>query len=238
MVAELQLGDLSIDLVFKDIKNIHLSVYPPTGRVRIAAPTRANIETIRAFAISKLVWIRKHQTKLAEQERQPPREFLDRESHYLWGRRMLLQIVVSQGRPSIDIEHKKITLRGPEAFTLEAKQRLLDKLYRREARRAIEPIASKWEKILGIEINQIYWQRMKTRWGSCNPQSGNIRLNLELAKKPLECLEYILLHEALHFLVPNHGEHFLVLLDQHMSNWRTIRQILADEPLAHSHWKY
>lgn len=238
MVSELHLGDLSVDLVFKDIKNIHLSVYPPTGRVRIAAPNRASIDTIRAFAISKLGWIRRHQTKFAQQERQPPREYLDRESHYLWGRRMLLHIVEGQGRPSIEIEHKKIALRVPEAVTFEAKEQLLDELYRREARLALQPLAAKWEKNLGIEINHIYLQRMKTRWGSCNPQKGNIRLNLELAKKPLECLEYIFLHEALHFFVPNHGERFVALLDQHMSNWRTIRQVLNDEPLAHSDWKY
>jgi predicted metal-dependent hydrolase len=238
MVAELHLGDLSVDLVFKNIKNIHLSVYPPTGRVRIAAPTRASIDTIRAFAISKLGWIRRHQTKFAKQERQPPREFLDRESHYLWGRRMLLHIVEGQGRPSIEIAHKKIALRVPEAVTFEAKEKLLDELYRREARRALQPLAAKWEKILDIKINHIYLQRMKTRWGSCNPQKANIRLNLELAKKPLECLEYIFLHEALHFFVPDHGERFVALLDQHMSNWRMTRQILNDEPLAHSDWKY
>lgn len=238
MVSELHLGDLSVDLVFKDIKNIHLSVYPPTGRVRIAAPTRASIDTIRAFAISKLGWIKRHQTKFAQQERQPPRELLDRESHYLWGRRMLLHIVEGKGRPSIEIAHKKIVMRVPKAATFETKEQLLDELYRREARRALQPLAAKWEKILGIRINHAYLQRMKTRWGSCNPQKGNIRLNLELAKKPMECLEYIFLHEALHFFVPNHGECFVALLDQHMSNWRTIRQILNDEPLAHSDWKY
>jgi predicted metal-dependent hydrolase len=238
MVSELHLGDLCVDLVFKDIKNIHLSVYPPTGRVRIAAPTRASIDTIRAFAISKLGWIRKHQTKFSGQERQPPRELLDRESHYLWGRRMLLDIIEGRGRPSIDVEHRKIALRVPEAVTFEAKEQLLDELYRREARRALQPLVSKWQKILGIEFNHIYLQRMKTRWGSCNPPKGNIRLNLELAKKPPECMEYILLHEALHFFVPNHGERFVALLDQHMSNWRAIRQVLNDEPLAHSDWKY
>lgn len=238
MVTELQLGDLSVDLVFKDIKNIHLSVNPPNGRVRIAAPTCTSIDTIRAYAISKLGWIKRHQTKFAQQERQPPREFVDRESHYLWGRRMLLHIIEKQGRPSIAIAHKKIALCVPETVTFEVKEQLLDELYRREARRALEPLAAKWEKILSIGINHIYLQRMKTRWGSCNPQNRNIRLNLELVKKPIECLEYILLHEALHFFEPNHGERFVALLDTHMTNWRTIRQILNDEPLAYSNWKY
>lgn len=238
MLSEISLGDVSVDLVFKDIKNIHLSVYPPTGRVRISAPSRTSIDAIRAFAISKLGWIRKHQTKLNRQQRQPPREYLDRESHYLWGRRMLLEILEMSGRPKIDIAHRKISLCVPEGATFDAKERLLDELYRRETRRVIEEFVSKWEKILGIEINHVFLQRMKTRWGSCNPQKRNIRLNLELAKKPVECLEYIFVHEALHFFVPNHGERFVSLLDQHMSNWRSIRQILNDEPLAHSDWKY
>lgn len=238
MVTELRLGDVSVDLVFKDIKNIHLSVYPPTGRVRIAAPSRASIDTIRAYAISKLSWIRRHQAKFNGQERQTPRELLDRESHYLWGRRMLLQISEGCGRPSIEIEHRNIALRAPREITFEAKERLLDDLYRREARRALSPLVEKWEKRLGLEFNHIYLQRMKTRWGSCNPKKGNIRLNLELAKKPPECMEYILLHEALHFFVPNHGERFVHMLDGHMSNWRSIRQLLNDEPLAHSDWKY
>ena len=126
----------------------------------------------------------------------------------------------------------------PEAATFDAKEQLLDELYRREAKREIETLVAKWEKILGIEINRVFLQRMKTRWGSCNPQRRNIRLNLELAKKPVECLEYIFVHEALHFFVPNHSAKFVSLLDQHMSNWRAIRQVLNDEPLAHSDWKY
>lgn len=238
MTSVISLGDVSVDLVFKDIKNIHLSVYPPTGRVRISAPTRTSIDAVRAFAISKLGWIRKHQGKLNRQERQPPREYLDRESHYVWGRRVLLDIVEGQGRPRIDLAHSKIVLRIPEGCTLDFKVELLDDLYRREARRVIERLTAKWEKILGIQINQVFLQRMKTRWGSCNPQLLNIRLNLELAKKPEECFEYIFLHEALHFFVPNHGEKFIQMLDQHMSNWRTIRQILNDQPLAHADWKY
>lgn len=238
MIAELQLGDVAVDLVFKDIKNIHLSVYPPTGRVRIAAPSRMNIETIRAFAISKLGWIRQHQNKFEEQVRETPREYLDRESHYLWGRRFLLDIHEVDEKSSLKIGHQKFHLRLIKGSTSAHAAELLDDMYRREIKSAVEVLRHKWQKILNVEAGQVYIQRMKTRWGSCNPSKGNIRINLELAKKPEICLEYIFLHEMCHLFEPTHNANFISLMDRHMSNWRVIRQQLNNEPLAHSDWKY
>jgi predicted metal-dependent hydrolase len=238
MIAELHIGDVAVDLVFKDIKNIHLSVYPPTGRVRIAAPSRMNIETIRAFAISKLSWIRQHQVKFEEQERETPREYLDRESHYLWGKRFLLDISETDGKPSLFVGHQKFHLFLPSGSTSELAAHLFDEMYRKEVRAAAEILRQKWQKILCIEINQIYIQRMKTRWGSCNPSRKNIRLNLDLAKKPDICLEYILLHEIIHCFEPTHNAKFVKMMDQYMFNWRFIRQQLNNEPLSHADWKY
>jgi predicted metal-dependent hydrolase len=238
MIAEMQIGDVAVDLVFKDIKNIHLSVYPPTGRVRISAPSRMNIETVRAFAISKLHWIRQHQTKFDEQKRETPREYLDRESHYLWGKRFLLDMCESDEKPSISKGHQKFHLVLPHGSSPEIAAKLLDALYRKEIKLATEHLQAKWQKILSIEVNQIYIQRMKTRWGSCSSKKRNIRLNLELAKKPEICLEYIFLHELIHFFEPTHSSKFISMMDKHMCNWRLIRQQLNDEPLSHTDWKY
>ena len=238
MIAAIQLEDVAVDLVFKDIKNLHLSVYPPTGRVRVSAPSRTNIETIRAFLISKLAWIRQHQVKFSLQERETPREYLDRESHYLWGRRLLLDINLSEDKPYVELGHKKLHV-GATIDTSHSKlAELVDEFYRKELRKAAEALQIKWQKITGVEINQIFIQRMKTQWGSCNPEKRNIRLNLELAKKPEPCLEYILLHEIMHFFEPTHGNNFVRLMDKHMFNWRLIRQQLNEEPLSHMEWKY
>lgn len=238
MTAELLLGDIAVDLIFKDIKNIHLSVYPPTGRVRIAAPNRMNIETIRAFAISKIGWIRNNQIKFDEQKRETPREFLDRESHYLWGKRYLLDFSETNSKPALKLGHQKFHLFLPNGDATLAAAKLIDDMYREQIRSASENLAQKWQNLLGVEINQIYIQKMKTRWGSCNPQKRNIRLNLELAKKPEICLEYILLHEIIHFFEPTHGAKFVKLMDENMLNWRLIRKQLNEEPLSHTDWKY
>lgn len=238
MTSELRLGDIAVDLIFKDIKNIHLSVYPPTGRVRISAPSRMNIETIRAFAISKIGWIRQNQIKFDEQKRETPREYLDRESHYLWGKRYLLDFVESIEKPAIKIGHQKFHLFLPKENAQPVAEKLLDEMYRSQVKVSAAQLAMKWQKLLGVEINQIFIQKMKTRWGSCNPQKRNIRLNLELAKKPEICLEYIFLHEIIHFFEPTHGTNFVKLMDENMFNWRLIRKQLNDEPLSHSDWKY
>ncbi len=238
MKAAIQLGDVAVDLVFKDIKNLHLSVYPPTGHVRVSAPLHANINTIRAFLISKLGWIRQNQGKLVQQERESPREYLDRESHYLWGKRYLLDICLTEGNQFLKLGHRKFHIGVARESSQSDVAALMDDFYRGELRDATQGLRAKWEKILEIEVKRIFIQRMKTRWGSCNPQKGNIRLNLELAKKPESCLEFIFLHEAIHFLEPNHGERFIALMNTYLPNWRVIRQLLNEEPLAHMDWKY
>lgn len=236
MQTILQLGAIEVDVVRKDIKNIHLSVYPPTGRVRIAAPLRMKLETIRVYAISKLGWIKQQQKKLLTQEREPPRDYIERESHYVWGRRYLMAIVEHDAPPAVALKHRKLVLAIRSGSPPERRQAILDAWYRQELRTEAAPLIDKWERRLGVTVNRLYVQRMKTKWGGANPNARNIRLNTELAKKPRECLDYIILHELLHFLVPNHGEAFIKLLDRHCPGWRSLKQRLNEAPLGHIEW--
>ncbi len=238
MVKQLELGDISVDVLFKDIKNVHLSVYPPTGRVRISAPERMSLDTVRIFAISKLDWIRAQHKKLEAQEREAPREFLERESHYLWGNRYLLELKVVKGKQKVDITHKKIVITSPKALSQERLSVLMGEYYRKALRERASGLVTRWKSRLGVHVNQVFIQRMKTKWGSCNVSAMNIRLNLDLAKKAPECLEYIVLHEMLHFFVPNHGAKFVELMDNHMPHWRQVRQKLNETPLSHVDWTY
>ena len=229
MVAVLEIGEVSVDVVFKDIKNVHLSVYPPTGRVRISAPCRMTIENVRLFAISKLGWIKKQQGKLLSQERETPREFLERESHYVWGRRYLLRL--EEGAAGVELRHRDIVLHIGSESTPRRRQEVIDEWYRRELRIAALPLIHKWEVALELQLSRFFVQRMKTKWGSSNPTLRTIRLNLELAKKSAECLDYVVLHEMLHFLVPDHSARFQVLLDEKMPGWRHVRRTLNEAPL-------
>ncbi|RWK68310.1 SprT family zinc-dependent metalloprotease [Mesorhizobium sp.] len=232
MITELDIGGVSVDVVFKDIKNVHLSVYPPTGRVRISAPCRMSLENIRLFAISKLGWIKKQQTKLLSQDRETPREYLERESHYLWGQRYLLRMADVDEAPGVTVEYRHIVLHVGTDVPVQKRQAVLDDLYRRELKQAAKPLIAKWETRLELQVDRFFVQRMKTKWGSSNPGLRTIRLNLELAKKPVESLDYVILHEMAHFLVPDHSTRFVGLMDENMPSWRMVRQILNEAPLS------
>lgn len=234
----LQLGTIAVDVVLKDIKNIHLSVHPPAGKVRIAAPLRMDLDTIRVFAITKLAWIKSQQKKLREQERETPREYLDRESHYVWGKRYLLKLVEKDAAPSVELKHSKMVLQLRPAASHEKKQEVLDAWYREQLKAAVPSLVAKWEKALGVKACKVFVQKMKTKWGSCNPAAGNIRLNTDLAKKPPACLEYIVAHELAHLLERHHNERFIALMDAHMPQWRLYREVLNSLPLAHQEWGY
>lgn len=231
MTMELEIGGVSVDVIFKDIKNVHLSVYPPTGRVHVSAPRHMNLETVRLFAISKIGWIRKHQGKIQCQPRETPREYLERESHYVWGRRYLLEIKEAGSKPLIVLNNRTIELTLPEGAPVELRRSVLNEWYRVELRERADPLLAKWRTRLGIDFRRFYIQRMKTKWGSSNPSHKTIRLNLDLAKFPAECLDYVILHEMAHFIVPHHGEGFKALLDNNMPGWRTIRDRLNEGPL-------
>ena len=238
MSTQIELGDIKVDVVFKDIKNVHLSVHPPNGRVRIAAPTRMSPDTVRVFAISKLSWIRQQQEKIQAQERETPREYLDRESHYLWGKRYLLDVVEENARPEVELKHGKMILRVRPGTDESRRQVIVEEWYRAQLKQAVTPLLAKWEPLIGVKVERLFVQRMKTKWGSCTPKSGNIRLNTDLAKKPHECLEYILVHEMVHLLEPTHNARFVSLMDSFVPRWQFYREALNRLPVRHEHWDY
>ncbi|MBK1720473.1 M48 family metallopeptidase [Thiocystis violacea] len=236
MTEQFHLGDIAVDVVFKDIKNIHLSVYPPDGRVRLAAPARLSLETLRVFALSKLGWIKQQQRKLREQARETPRELLDRESHDLWGRRYLLQVIEHAAPPTLVLQHHTLVLQVRPGTSAVQRQEILAGWYRQQLRDAAATLIAVWETRLGVRVERIFVQRMKTRWGSCNPEARTIRLNTELAKKPLPCLEYVVAHELTHLLARRHDARFRSLLDAHLPQWPHYRALLNRLPLAHEAW--
>jgi predicted metal-dependent hydrolase len=237
-MAQLDVGGVAVDVVLKNIKNVHLSVYPPTGKVRISAPLGMKLETIRVFAVSKISWIRSQQHKVLVQGRETPREYLERESHYLWGKRYLLQVIDSNAAASVEIDHNRLVLRVRQGATEQRKADVLDGWYREQIKNAVLPLIAQWEKRLGISVGRFHVQRMKTRWGSCNAASGSIRLNTDLAKKPRACLEYILVHEMAHFREQSHNAVFTGLMDSLLPNWRLTRDELNSLPLRHEDWIY
>ncbi len=230
------LGDIAVDVELKNIKNVHLSVYPPNGRVRVAAPKHMNLDTIRVFAVSKLGWIQKQQKRLREQERETFREYLDRESHYVWGERYLFKIVETDSAPSAELKGKNMILRVRPESTTETKGAIVAKWYREQLKAAIPDLFAKWEPIVGVNVERIFVQKMKTKWGSCNPGRRSVRLNTDLAKKPAYCLEYVLVHELTHMLERTHNSHFAALMDQFMPQWREYRELLNTGPLTYEGW--
>ena len=234
---KINLGDISVKVVKKDIKNIHLSVYPPTGAVRISAPLRMKSDTIRVFAISKLGWIKKQQEKLKKQDREAPRDYLDRESHYLWGERYLLKIVEEDAPPWVELKHKKILLYIRPGANQEKKEAILDEWYREKLKEAIPPLIAKWEKLIKVKVNRFYVRRMKTKWGSCNPSAKSIRINTELVKKLPDCLEYIVVHEMAHLRERTHNKRFIALMNSLMPKWEFYREMLNQSPLRHESWR-
>jgi predicted metal-dependent hydrolase len=237
-MAHLKLGDVELDVVLKDIKNVHLSVYPPRGHVRISAPSRMSLDTIRAYAIAKLPWIKRQQRKLRQQEREPPREFVERESHVVWGRRYLLRVVEADAAPRVELQHSRLVLQVRPETSTERRRLIMDEWYREQIRSALPPLLAKWEPLIGLKVERVFIQRMKTRWGSCAAAAGSIRLNTDLARKPPECLEYIVVHEMVHLLEPSHNARFLAFMHQFMPGWRSYRDRLNQLPVRHEDWTY
>jgi predicted metal-dependent hydrolase len=233
----IQLGELKIEVTRKDIKNVHLSVHPPDGRISLSAPLNTRLEVARAYAISKLSWIRLQQDKLAKQPRETPREFVKRESHYLWGRRYLLNVCHTNGKQQVTLDHKKINLFVKPGSNKSKREEVFYEWQKKQLHEFVLETVAKWEHILGVKANAYFLQRMKTKWGSCNHKSRNIRLNTELVKKPKDLVEYVIVHELVHLIVPVHNEKFIAILDKFYPNWREARMELNELPLGHVEWK-
>jgi len=235
----MEVSGLSVDVVRKDIKNLHVSVYPPNGRVRVAAPQQLDDEAIRLAVISRLGWIRRQQKGFDYQTRQSQREMVTGESHYYQGRRYLLDVVAHDGRPSVRIvNNTRMELRVRPGATRDDREKVLLQWYRRRLREQIPLLLKKWEPKVGVEVAEVRIKKMKTRWGTCNREARRIWLNLELIKKPAVCLEYILVHEMVHLFERHHNDRFRDLMDQIMPQWRLFRETLNRAPLAYEEWKY
>lgn len=231
LIDTIVLDDLVIEFTRKDVKHVHLSVHPPHGRITLVAPRGTRIDVARAYAITRLGWMRKQLLTLREQARETPRQFVTRESHYLWGRRYLLRVVKRDGKPAVTTSHKHIVLAVRPGADREKRAEILHEWHKAQLHAAIPPLIRIWERRLGVSVSGYFLQRMKTKWGSCNPAAGNIRLNTELAKKPKDLLEYVIVHEMVHLLEPTHGERFTALLDRHYPTWREARLELNALPL-------
>jgi len=227
MTTQIQLGGIAMDVMLKDIKNIHLRVYPPTGHVRISAPLRMRLDTIRIFVNSKLEWIKKQQIKLRQQVRETPTEYVDGESHYVWGQSHQLELIETLETPDVELKNDKMLLRVRPGAHKEKRREVLDSWYRAQIRQSIPALIDKWEPIIDVKVKGFFVQRMKTRWGSCNLIKHTIRLNTDLARKPPECLEYVTIHEMVHLLEPSHNFRFYALMDRFMPQWKIHRAALT-----------
>lgn len=237
MEETIHLGEISVLVTRKAIKHVHLSVHPPTGRVTLVAPTTTPLNVARAYAISRLSWIRDQQSKFRKQAREAPRQFVERESHDLWGRRHLLHIVYKETKPMVSLDHRRITLTVRPGSDAQKRAKVIHQWHKALLHDAVPRIITKWEPRLRVTVNGYFLQRMKTKWGSCNHEAANIRINTELVKKPKDLLEYVVVHEMIHLLEPTHSERFLSLLSTHYPSWREARAELNALPLAAEAWQ-
>jgi predicted metal-dependent hydrolase len=237
MPDTIQIGDLTIAVTRKDVKNVHLSVHPPSGLVKLVAPAGTRLEVARAYAVCKIGWIRQRQAEFRAQARETPRHFVERESHSFWGRRYLLSVVERDCKPTVSIDHRRITLTVRPGSTRAKRRQVMHEWHKTLLHAAVPDLIRKWEPKLGVNVARYHLQRMKTRWGGCNHRVGSIRINTELVRKPRDLLEYVVVHEMLHLVVPKHNERFRALLDLHYPSWQSARAELNELPLAAETWR-
>ena len=236
---QITLSGLMVDVVRKEIKNLHISVYPPLGKVRVAAPLRMSDEAIRLALISRLAWIKRQRNQFEAQARQSQREYVSGESHYFEGRHYRLNVVYQKGAPRVCIRNKSsIDLFVREGSGHDQREAVLLQWYRRHLKEQVPALIAKWEPVVGVRVADWGIKRMKTKWGTCNAKAGRIWLNLELAKKPIQCLEYIIVHELVHLLEANHGERFISHMTRVMPQWELYREELNSSMLGHEEWKF
>jgi len=233
----IEVNGLDVQIVRKDIKNLHLGVYPPDGRVRVAVPLAMSNDAVRLAVIHSLGWIKQEQASFEAQPRQLEREMMTSESHYFLGKRYRLRVVTDNGPAKIVRQNAFLELHAPATASMKQRQRILQQWYRQELKQLIPPLLLKWQGLLGIA--DVHWgiRRMKTKWGSCNPTARHILFNLELAKKPMHCLEYILVHELVHLFYRKHDKNFYAMLTRLMPKWQLYRDQLNDFILSHERWK-
>jgi len=237
MSALIRFGEITITVTRKDIKHVHLSVHPPGGRVTLVAPIRTRPEVARAYAASRLGWIREQQARLQGQARESARRYVTRESHFVWGKRYLLTVVERGQKPSVTMDHRRITLGVRPGSDWARREAVMHAWHKALLHAEVPRLIRQWEPRLGVKVTAYFLQRMKTKWGSCNHAARHIRLNTELAKKPKDLLEYVIVHEMLHLIAPTHSERFLTLMTKHYPSWREARAELNELPLAEQAWR-
>jgi predicted metal-dependent hydrolase len=236
---QIVVNSIKVDVVRKDIKNLHLGVYPPNGRVRVAAPFAVSDDAVRLAVVGKLGWIKRQQAKFAAQPRQSRREMVSGESHYVLGQRYRLRIIEHPGAGKVVLRNKAmLELHVKPETTAEQREQVLQKWYREQLKGLIPPLLEKWGPLLGVEPADWGIKKMKTKWGGCTVEANRIWINLELAKKPVQCLEYIIVHELVHLLERHHNDRFTAYMDKFMPQWNLLRDTLNKSPLGHETWKY
>lgn len=236
---QLDVNGLLVDVVRKDIKNLHLAVYPPNGRVRVAAPLLVDDEAVRFAVIARLAWIKRQKARYEAQERQTKREYLNGESHYYLGMRYRLNIIEEDASPKVIVRNKQyIDLYVRPGSDTAKREQVMIEWYRANLKAMIPPLIEKWEPVMGVQVADWGVKLMKTKWGSCTIQARRIWLNLELIKKPPRCLEFIVVHEMVHLLERKHNERFIELMSKFLPQWRRYREELNRAPLAHAEWEY
>jgi predicted metal-dependent hydrolase len=235
----IQIAGIEVQVNRKPIKNLHLSVLPPNGRVRMSVPMGASEQAVRLAVITKLVWIKKQQADFEAQPRQSIREMVSGESHYLWGKQHRLDIVKTSGKHKVSIKGNSIIeLQVSDNTTADNRLKLLNGLYRQQVQKTITKLLPYWQQRLNVESTSVGIKKMKTKWGSCNIEAKSLWINLELAKKPVECIEFILVHELVHLIERHHNERFKGIMDKHLPNWKERRSLLNSLPLAYEDWSY
>lgn len=239
MSTEIRVGGVAVQIVRKDIKNLHLGVYPPSGWVRVAAPLRVSNEAVRLAVIGKLGWIKRQRLRFEAQPRQSEREMVSGESHFFLGQRFRLCVVNHEGAAKVVIRNKStVELHIRRETNAQHRERVLHRWYRQRLKQLIPPLLEKWQSVLRVQVADWAIKKMKTKWGSCNVEASRVWLNLELAKKPVQCLEYIIVHELAHLLERHHNDRFIALMDKSLPKWRMHRDELNRAPLAHETWSY
>lgn len=237
MAETIRLGEIAVAVTRKAVKHAYLSVHPPSGRVTLVVPKGTRLEVARAFGASKLGWIRGQQARLLAQAREAPRQFVERESHYLWGRHHLLSVVERDAKPTVTLDHRRITLTVRPGSTSAKRGDVLHEWHKGLMHAVVPPLIQKWESKLSAKCSGYFLQRMKTKWGGCNHRAGHIRLNTELVRKPKDLLEYVVVHELIHMVEPTHSERFRELLSRHYPTWREARAELNELPLTAEVWR-
>jgi predicted metal-dependent hydrolase len=237
-MTQIHIGNIIVEVTQKDIKNVHLSVYPPLGQVKIAAPERMELDTIRIYAISKLSWIRKQQAKILSQKREAPREYITRESHYYLGKRYLLNVIEHNSPPVVKLKHNKIELYIRPGTNSQKRKEILEEWYRNQLKELVRKQINKWEDIMNVQTNDFGIKKMRTKWGTCNIEAKRIWINLELAKKPIQCIDYIIVHELTHLMERNHNSKFVAIMDNYLPNWKELKVELNKLPVSHTEWGY